>query len=62
MKINQFIAIYACMLAFDLGVLAGTAYLISERGWSGWWMLFAILVCAGSNPRPMINDMKAGEV
>lgn len=47
--------IYAVMSAFDAFVLGGTVYLIGWHGWSGWWMLFAFLMCAGSNPRRLIE-------
>ena len=50
MSTTAFILIYGLMLAFDLAVLAGTAFLISERGWSAWWMVFAFLMCTGSYP------------
>lgn len=60
MSAAALIIIYACMLAFDLSVLAGTVYLIADRGWSAWWMLFAVFVCAGSNPRRMIATWKGG--
>ena len=55
-----FIIIYACMLAFDLAVLAGTVYLIADLGWSAWWMLLAIFVCEGSSPRRLIATWKGG--
>lgn len=48
------IAIYGLMLAFDFAVLAGAAYLIAERGWSAWWMLAAVIIDTGSNPRNLI--------
>ena len=60
MSAAAFIIIYACMLVFDLSVLAGTVYLIADRGWSAWWMLFAVFVCEGSNPRRMIATWKGG--
>ena len=50
------LAIYTAMLVFDFAVLAGAAYLIADRGWSSWWLLAAVLICAGSNP---INILKA---
>jgi len=57
------IVIYALMLAFDLSVLAGTVYMIAREGWSAWWLLAAVLICAGSNPRRLIlaaQGMSAG--
>ena len=54
MSTAALIVAYGLMLAFDLSVLAGTAYLIAERNWSAWWMVLAILLCAGSNPRTLI--------
>lgn len=53
------IAIYVSMLAFDAAVLAGAGYLIAERGWSAWWMLAAVIICAGSNPRNIIAAWRA---
>ncbi len=50
--------IYFWMLVFDIAVLAGTAFLVSERGWSAWWMLLAVLMAAGSNPRYLVNALK----
>ena len=29
------------MIAFNFALLAGTAYLVSERGWSPWWIILA---------------------
>ncbi len=46
---------YMSMLCFDAFVLAGTAYLIVVFGWSSWWMLLALLMCAGSNPTNIIQ-------
>lgn len=43
--------IYLGMVAFDLAVLAGSAWLIGWHGWSAWWMLLSVLLCAGSNPK-----------
>lgn len=48
------ILIYLAMLVFDAAVLAGTVYLIITDGWSTWWMLAAVLICAGSNPKYII--------
>lgn len=48
------IIIYAVMCAFDFGVLAGTVWLIVERGWSAWWLPAAVIIMAGSNPRRLI--------
>ena len=50
MNIGALILIYGMMLAFDLAVLAGTAFLIAERGWSAWWMALAFVMCLGSYP------------
>jgi hypothetical protein len=48
------IILYALMLAFDLSVLAGTVYLVAHEGWSAWWFLVAVFICAGSTPRPLV--------
>ena len=58
MSTGAFILIYGMMLAFDLAVLAGTAFLISERGWSAWWMAFAFLMCLGSYPGKLMQIAK----
>jgi hypothetical protein len=50
MNTGALILIYGMMLAFDLAVLAGTAFLIAERGWSAWWMALAFVMCLGSYP------------
>ena len=54
-KFWPLIAIYAVMALFDISVLAGAAWLIAERNWSAWWMLFAAFMCAGSNPKNLIR-------
>lgn len=48
------IIVYTLMLAFDLSILAGTAYLVAREGWSSWWFLVTIFICTGSNPRRLI--------
>lgn len=60
MSAAAIIIIYACMLAFDLAVLAGTAYLITEKNWSAWWMLLAVFMCLGSNPKTMVIAWNGG--
>jgi hypothetical protein len=32
------------MCVYNLTILAGTAYLVDERGWSPWWFLFAVMM------------------
>jgi hypothetical protein len=49
---------YLAMLAFDLVVMGGTAYLVAEYEWSAWWFLFALLVCCGSNPNFLKREPK----
>ena len=44
------ITIYGLMLAFDAFILAGTAFLVSERDWSAWWFVLAVVMCIGSYP------------
>jgi len=34
----------ACI--YNLVILGGTAYLVAEKSWSGWWFLLAIACCA----------------
>ncbi len=55
MNTGALILIYGLMLAFDLAVLAGTAFLIAERGWSAWWMALAFLMCLGSYPGKLMQ-------
>jgi len=52
--------IYTGMLIFDFAVLAGTAYLIAKHNWSAWWMLLAVFMCAGSNPKRLILAWNGG--
>ena len=49
---------YIAMLAFDLAVMAGTAYLVAERDWSAWWFLFAMFVCCGASPNLLKGKAK----
>jgi hypothetical protein len=62
MRYIPLILIYTVMCVFDFAVLAGTAWLISERHWSAWWVLVAMLICTGSDPKKLIlawNEVKA---
>jgi hypothetical protein len=52
------VLIYFGMLAFDATILGGFAYLVSERGWSAWWMVLVVLMCSGSNPGKIIEANK----
>lgn len=54
MNAAALIGIYVGMLVFDAAVLAGTVYLIGWKEWSPWWMVLAVFMCAGSNPRRLI--------
>lgn len=51
------VTMYLLMLVFDLCLLAGTAFLVAERGWSGWWFILTVIMCAGSNPKYLIKAM-----
>ena len=51
--------VYIGMLLFDAAILAGTAFLIQDHQWSPWWMLFAFMMCVGSNPKTAISALKA---
>ena len=62
MRNSTVLWMYFGMLLFDLAVLAGTAFLIADRGWSAWWMLFAFLMCAGSNPRYLIRAIQHANI
>ena len=33
----------AIIMVYNLVILGGTVYLISEKGWNPWWMAFAVL-------------------
>jgi len=44
-KIFGFCFCVFCCLASDLFVLAGTVWLIQEKGWSAWFLLAAFLWC-----------------
>jgi hypothetical protein len=41
---------YVGMLAFDAFIIAGTTYMVSEKAWSPWWFLLAVLIMAGNSP------------
>lgn len=55
------IVLYTGMLVFDFSMLVGTAWLVSERGWSGWWFALAVFMCMGSSPKTFIDAWKKGE-
>lgn len=47
-------AIYIGMLIFDATLLCATGWLIVQYQWSAWWILAAVFICAGSNPKYII--------
>jgi hypothetical protein len=49
---------YTAMLVFDFAIFFGTAYLISEKDWSAWWLLLAVVICTGSNPRRILETAR----
>lgn len=51
MKDSYRMLMYFGMLVFDIFVLTGTAWLVAERGWSGWWFALTVLLCFGSSPK-----------
>lgn len=55
MKPVAIFLMYIGMLVFDTTVLAGTVYLIEERGWSAWWVLAAVIIGSESSPRRIIE-------
>lgn len=61
MKAVSILAVYVAMLAFDLAIFAGTAYLVLERGWSAWWFAFAVIVAGGSYPKRAIEAISGLE-
>lgn len=42
---------YIAMLIFDFVVICLSAYVYTERGYSGWWVVLAILLTSISAPR-----------
>jgi len=54
MKAEHLIWIYLTMVLFDIAVLAGTVWIITQYNWSVWWMALAVLMCIGSNPKYLI--------
>lgn len=50
--------IYIAMSLFDLAIIAGTVYLIDQRGWSAWMLLLMMLIIAGSNPTKFVSKGK----
>jgi len=61
MKDSYRMLMYFGMLVFDLSILAGTAWLVAERGWSGWWFALTFFICCGSSPKNFFSTQKAGE-
>lgn len=55
------VIIYIAMLIFDAAAIAGCAYLIVSYNWSAWWMLVAIFIAAGSNPRSLLRSMQGAK-
>jgi uncharacterized membrane protein YhaH (DUF805 family) len=51
-------AIYIGMLVFDAIVLIGTVLLIKDYDWSAWWMLLAVIMCTGSNPKIALTALE----
>jgi uncharacterized membrane protein len=51
MKDSYRMLMYFGMLVFDITVLAGTTWLVAERGWSGWWFALTVFICSCSSPR-----------
>ena len=37
---------FILVAVYNLTILGGTAYLVSEKNWSGWWFLLATLLLA----------------
>ena len=50
----DFMVILVAVL-YNLSILAGTAYLVAERGWSGWWFLFALIILANAKTGNFAN-------
>lgn len=50
--------IYIGMLAFDLAVVGGAAYLIEAHGWSLWTMVLALILATGSNPKQVLAALE----
>ena len=58
MNSASLVVIYVAMVAFDLSILSGTAYLVAEYQWSPAWFVLTVFLCLGSNPKPMIKAWK----
>lgn len=43
----DFMVVLAVVL-YNFSILAGTAYLVAERDWSGWWFLLAVAIMANA--------------
>lgn len=54
-----FLTAYIAMLAFDLAVLGGTAYLVDQREWSAWWFVLSIAVLMSTTPTVTLNALRA---
>jgi hypothetical protein len=61
MKDSYRMLMYFGMLVFDLSLLAGTAWLVAERDWSGWWFALTFFICCNPSPKNFFSTQKAGE-
>lgn len=52
------VLIYVAMLIFDAAAVAAGYYVFVERGQSGWWMVLALVLVAGSNPGPLLRHWR----
>lgn len=59
MKFLSIALIYLFMLVFDAGVLYGAFYLITEKNWSEWTFLAAVIIGMGSYPASFIKKVEA---
>jgi hypothetical protein len=62
MSETTIVILYATMMAFDLSVLAGTAYLIAAHDWSVLTLFVAFFICGGSSPRWIIEMWTQGTI
>jgi hypothetical protein len=48
-------AVWTIVVLYNLSIIGGTAYLVAERGWSGWWFLFAIILLGNAKTGSFSN-------
>jgi len=53
------VALYFFMTVADLAILGGTVWLIGWQGWNPWWIVLAIILTAGTDPKRFLKSDSA---